>query len=119
MKATFLSASLDGKERERRRLLRRAAALGFAALYALSSDVARAQTNDPAGSSVLVGALTWLQGTLLGTLATTAAVIAVAAVGFLMLTGRLDWRRGITVVVGCFVVFGAGVIVAGIRQAAG
>ena len=61
----------------------------------------------------------WLQGTLLGTVATVAAVIAVAAVGFMMLTGRLDWRRGLTVVVGCFIIFGAGAIVAGLRQASG
>lgn len=68
---------------------------------------------------MIAGALTWLQGTLLGTVATVAAVIAVAAVGFMMLTGRLDWRRGLTVVVGCFIIFGAGALVAGIRQAAG
>jgi type IV secretory pathway VirB2 component (pilin) len=44
--------------------------------------------------------LAWLQGTLLGTVATTIAVIAVASMGFLMLAGRIDWRRGVTVVVG-------------------
>ncbi len=60
-----------------------------------------------------------MQGTLLGNLATTAAVIAVAVVGFLMLTGRIEWRRGLTVVVGCFIIFGAAAIVAGIRQVAG
>lgn len=74
---------------------------------------------DPAGSSPLIAALDWVQGTLLGNLATTAAVIAVAAVGFLMLTGRMDWRRGLTVVVGCFIIFGAVSIVAGIRSLAG
>ena len=83
------------------------------------SGAARAQSLDPAGSNVIVGAMSWVQGTLLGTLATVAAVIAVAAVGFMMLTGRLDWRRGLTVVVGCFIIFGAGAIVAGLRQAAG
>jgi type IV secretion system protein VirB2 len=73
---------------------------------------------DPQGSGVLVNAVNWLQGTLLGTVATTVAVIAVAAVGFMMLTGRLDWRRGAAVIVGCFIVFGAASIVAGIRAAA-
>ena len=67
---------------------------------------------------MVVGALTWVQGTLLGTVATVAAVIAIAAVGFMMLTGRLNWRYGATVILGCFVLFGAGAIVAGIRQAA-
>jgi type IV secretion system protein VirB2 len=84
------------------------------------STAAQAQTGaDPAGSSALIAALDWVQGTLLGNLATSAAVIAVAVVGFLMLTGRIDWRRGLTVVVGCFVVFGAVSIVAGIRSLAG
>src|SRR5882724_10503829 len=74
---------------------------------------------DPAGSSPLIAALDWVQGTLLGNLATAAAVIAVAAVGFMMLTGRMDWRRGLTVVLGCFIIFGAVSIVAGIRSLAG
>jgi type IV secretory pathway VirB2 component (pilin) len=76
-------------------------------------------SNDPAGSSPLLAALDWVQGTLLGNLATTAAVIAVAAVGFMMLTGRMDRRRGLTVVIGCFIIFGAAAIVAGIRSMAG
>ena len=90
----------------------------FAPLAALAGQ-AHAQSGDPAGSSPLLAALDWVQGTLLGNLATTAAVIAVAAVGFLMLTGRMDWRRGLTVIIGCFVIFGAASIVAGIRTAAG
>ncbi|MBT2134652.1 TrbC/VirB2 family protein [Croceibacterium sp. LX-88] len=73
---------------------------------------------NPQGSGVLVGAVNWLQGTLLGTVATTVAVIAVAAVGFMMLTGRINWRHGATVIVGCFILFGAASIVAGIRSAA-
>lgn len=85
----------------------------------LAAGAARAQTMDPAGSNVIVGAMNWLQGTLLGTVATVAAVIAIAAVGFMMLTGRLNWRYGATVILGCFILFGAGAIVAGIRQTAG
>jgi type IV secretion system protein VirB2 len=80
---------------------------------------AYAQTLDPAGSNVIVGALGWIEGTMLGTVATVAAVIAIAAVGFMMLTGRMNWRHGATVILGCFIVFGAGAIVAGIRQATG
>lgn len=73
---------------------------------------------DPAGSGVIINAMDWLQGTLLGTVATVAAVIAVAAVGFMMLTGRINWRHGAVVILGCFVLFGAASIVAGIRAAA-
>jgi len=60
----------------------------------------------------------WLQGTLLGTVATVAAVIAVAVVGFMMLTGRMNWRYGLTVILGCFILFGAASIVAGIQSTA-
>ncbi len=88
-----------------------------AAAFAAASPAA-AQGLDPAGSSTLAGALYWVQGTLLGNLATTAAVIAVAACGYMMLTGRMEWRRGLMVVVGAFIIFGAVTIVAGIRAAA-
>lgn len=73
--------------------------------------------SDPQGSGAVVAAVAWLQETLLGTVATTIAVIAVAAVGVMMLNGRIDWRRGATTIVGCFILFGAGSIAAGIRAA--
>ncbi len=74
---------------------------------------------DPQGSGPIVAALSWLQGTLLGNVATAVAVMAVAAVGFMMLTGRLNWRFGATVIIGVFILFGAASIVAGIQSAAG
>lgn len=73
---------------------------------------------DPAGSGAIVGAAQWLQGTLLGTVATTVAVIAVAFVGLMMLTGRMNWRHGAAVILGCFILFGAASIVGGIQTAA-
>jgi type IV secretion system protein VirB2 len=94
--------------------------LALAAAAALAGTPASAQAQaDPAGSSPLIAALTWVQGTLLGTVATTAAVIAIAAVGFMMLSGRMEWRRGVIVIVGAFIIFGAVSIVAGIRSLAG
>lgn len=84
-----------------------------------AAGAAQAQALDPAGSGAISGALYWIQGTLMGTVATVAAVIAIAAVGFMMLTGRISWRYGATVILGCFILFGAASIVAGIRQAAG
>lgn len=86
-------------------------------LLALSAPAAAAQAN-PQGSGPIVAALAWLQGTLLGNVATAVAVIAVAMVGFMMLTGRMNWRFGATVIIGCFILFGAGTIVAGIQSAA-
>ena len=89
-------------------------------LLALSSPAfAQYAAADPAGSGPIGGAVEWLQGTMLGNVATTIAVMAVAAVGFMMLTGRINWRYGATVVMGLFIVFGAASIVAGVRSAAG
>ena len=98
---------------------RRRSALGL--LAAAVPALARGQSVqlDPAGSNVILNAVTWLQGTLLGNVATALAVIAVGATGLMMLTGRIDWRRGATVILGCFIVFGAAAIVAGIRSVAG
>jgi type IV secretion system protein VirB2 len=102
--------------RSSKRLYPVAAAMGVA----MSAASAHAQSVqlDPPGSNVILNAATWMQGTLLGNLATALAVIAVGATGLMMLTGRIDWRRGATVIVGCFIVFGAGAIVAGIRSVA-
>ncbi len=78
-----------------------------------------AQAATPTGASPILSAVTWMQDTLLGEVASGVAVIAVAVVGFMMLSGRLNWRYGATVIVGCFVLFGAATIVGGIRSAAG
>ena len=78
-----------------------------------------AAPQDPAGSSVLVAAVAWIEQTLLGTVATSIGVIAVASVGLMMLSGRIGLRHGATVIAGCFVLFGAASIAAGIQSFAG
>ncbi|MBN9142371.1 MAG: type VI secretion protein [Novosphingobium sp. 63-713] len=88
------------------------------ALVVAMPQTALAQAADPRGSGPIVAALGWLQGTLLGNVATAVAVMAVAAVGFMMLTGRMNWRFGATVIIGCFILFGASAIVSGIQSAA-
>jgi type IV secretory pathway VirB2 component (pilin) len=91
----------------------------LAAIAALAPAAAFAQaSSDPRGSGPVLAAVNWVQGTLLGNVATAVAVIAVAVVGFMMLSGRMNWRHGITVILGCFILFGATVIVAGIQGAA-
>jgi type IV secretion system protein VirB2 len=96
----------------------RAALAAAVILVAAAPAGAQDSYSDPAGSGVLVSAVNWLQGTLLGTIATVVAVIAVATVGFMMLTGRINWRYGATVILGCFILFGASSIVAGIHSTA-
>lgn len=76
-----------------------------------------ASLSDPLGARPLVAAMSWLQGTLLGTIALTVAILAVASVGFMMLTGRVNVRYGATVIIGCFILFGAPSIVAGLQSA--
>ena len=91
----------------------------LALLVSASPALAQYAAPDPAGSGAIGGAVEWLQGTMLGNVATAIAVMAVAAVGFMMLTGRINWRYGATVVMGLFIVFGAASIVAGIRSTVG
>ncbi|HEY0595367.1 TrbC/VirB2 family protein [Sphingopyxis sp.] len=67
---------------------------------------------DPPANSPVADGITWVQGVALGSTATTVAVLAVATFGILMLSGRLELRRGIAVVIGCFILFGASAIAA-------
>jgi type IV secretion system protein VirB2 len=92
----------------------------LAALAAPTAAFAQAQPQAaaPQGSGPIVNAMLWMQSILLGPIATSLAVMAVAAVGFMMLTGRMNWRFGATVIIGVFIIFGAPVIVAGIAGAA-
>ena len=99
--------------------MKKTGAILAAALAAIPGQAYAQAAADPQGSGPIVAALGWLQGTLLGNVATAVAVMAVAAVGFMMLTGRLNWRFGATVIIGCFILFGSSAIVAGIQQAAG
>ena len=86
--------------------------------FIASAPAAAAGAVNPQGSGPIVSALMWLQGTLLGNVATAVAVIAVAMVGFMMLTGRMNWRFGATVIIGCFILFGSAAIVSGIQASA-
>lgn len=58
----------------------------------------------------LSGAVHWTVSLLVGSLARTVAVIAVALFGVSMLQGRLSRRRGGVLILGCFVLFAAPLI---------
>jgi type IV secretory pathway VirB2 component (pilin) len=73
----------------------------------------------PEGSNAFIAAVGWINGLLAGTLASVIAVIAIASVGLLLMSGRLDVRRSTQVILGCFVIFGASTIAAGIVNAMG
>lgn len=71
---------------------------------------------DPSGESTLAAATSWIEASVLGSVATAVAVIAVASVGIMLLQGRLPVRRGISVVIGAFLVFGAAQIAGGLQS---
>lgn len=60
------------------------------------------------GGGALLAAVDWTSSLLLGSVATAVAVLAVASVGFLMLSGRVPLKRGASIVLGCFILFSAG-----------
>ena len=73
---------------------------------------------DAPGSSPFAAAADWVTGTLLGSVAVSLCVIAIAFVGLRMMTGHLAARDGLRVVIACFVLLGASTIAAGVRRAA-
>lgn len=64
-------------------------------------------TSQPIGNSI-----GWLTNLLLGEVAVTLCIIAIALVGFSMLTGRLPLRRGAQVILGCVLLLAAPAIAA-------
>jgi type IV secretory pathway VirB2 component (pilin) len=79
----------------------------------------QASLADPPASSAIAAAAQWIGDLLFGPLATSIAVIAVAWVGFAMLSGRIEIRRGLSVVFGCFLLLGAKGIALGLYSASG
>ena len=65
---------------------------------------------EPSAGSPLEASVGWVSDLLFGPVAVTLCVLAVAFVGFVMLTGRMPVRMGLRVVLGCFVLLGAPVI---------
>lgn len=69
--------------------------------------------SEPSNSIAAVAAAKWAAGVLLGPMATIVAIICVAFLGFLMLQGRVNWKRSASVILGCFILFGARNMAAG------
>jgi len=57
---------------------------------------------------------TWIIDLLQGRIAVSLAVIAIGGLGILLLQGRLPVRRGMTVILGCCLFFGAPAIARGL-----
>jgi type IV secretory pathway VirB2 component (pilin) len=76
----------------------------------------QAALTDAPASSAITAASGWVSDLIFGSLATSIAVIAIAWVGFAMLSGRIEVRRGLAVILGCFILFGARDIAQGIQS---
>lgn len=80
-------------------------------------DASVASLEQPGGAP-LVSAMGWIEGVLLGPVATAVAVIAVAGLGAMMLSGRVAVGRGARVILGCFILFGAAAIAQSLERLA-
>src|SRR5687767_4852200 len=83
------------------------------------SESSRAWFESGSGPSAIVAAVAWIEQAMLGTVATTVAILVVSSIGLMMLNGRIPVRYGANIVLGCFILFGAPTIAAGIRSVAG
>lgn len=82
----------------------------------IGAIIMQASLTDAPPTSAIGSAMSWVSELLFGPLATIIAVIAIACIGFAMLSGRIDIRRGLSVVLGCFLLFGAKGMVEGLRN---
>lgn len=71
----------------------------------------------PPGDGALATASRWLLDLLQGQVVLTIAVLAVAFLGFEMLSGRISLKNALRVVLGCFVLLGSATIAQGFMDA--
>ena len=81
--------------------------------------IARASLFDKPAEPVLGSASEWTRGVLGGSLATSLCIIAIAILGLLLLSGRLRVSRGVGVMLGTFLLLGAGLLAAQLQELAG
>ena len=86
----------------------------LATSLALVPEFAHAQSATPI-ESVLDWGVTVLQGNV----ARSCMIIAVCAMGFLFLTGRMAWQWAFSIIIGIAIIFGAGELVYAMRSSAG
>jgi len=71
-------------------------------------------SEDLVSHGALVGAADWVRLLLTGSVSFVVATLAIATIGLLMLAGRLHMRRAGQIVLGCFILFSAPTIAAGL-----
>jgi type IV secretion system protein VirB2 len=88
--------------------------VGFAGALALISIAQPAFADGTSIESGLNTIKTWMT-----TIASVVGVIAIMAVGYAKLTGRMDWPRAVTVLIGIGIIFSATTIVGWMGGTAG
>jgi type IV secretion system protein VirB2 len=83
--------------------------IGIAGALALISIAQPVLAQSSGGTSIETGLSTIKQW--MTTVASVVGVIAVMAVGYAKLTGRMDWGRAVTVLIGIGIIFSAATIV--------
>ena len=92
---------------------------GLAVLVALFASVSVGQAFADTTFQPLNTAMTDVLSFMTGTFATTAATVAVAAVGYLALTSRIPWMWAFSVVIGVALIFGAAQVVSSLTSGMG
>lgn len=72
---------------------------------------------DQADQSVLREAGDWFSELLTGSFTSSLCIASVALFGILMLTGRIPFRCGLQVLIGCFLLLGAGTLAEDMSEA--
>lgn len=80
--------------------------------------MAQASLFNAPGQPVIEASATWVEQVVGGSTAVAISVIAIALLGFLMMTGRLVLRRATVVVLGCFVLLGSATLADALDQVA-
>ena len=81
-------------------------------------SAAQASLFDAPVEPVAAEAGDWLGSLLGGELASALCIVAIAMLGFMMLSGRLPVRSGLKVIAGCFLLLSASLVAGGLQGAA-
>lgn len=84
----------------------------------MMESITTTASNATPPTSAISASVGWIEDLLLGSIGTSIAVIAVALLGIQLLFGRTSPKAGLRIFLGCFILFGAPKIAAGIVSAA-
>ena len=94
------------------------AGLALALLTMLSPEMAQAQTAVDTLEPI-EQVIESIIGIMTGPIATGVAIIGVASIGYMWMTGRMEMQRALTILIGMVIIFGAANIVNALRGSTG